>query len=249
MNGASLEQNMAAARREHLVPGREIHMRGMRGYPFCEVGLITGTTQDNAVLNLWNTTGACEPTPEQFDALDAGTIARENGAQRAWLNPVRRWLLDRLDVREAGDDRIFGSITGTWIGVAAATVTEEVVQGSYDPAYIQRHNAFTFTYGKGSEIYVLDAPDGEMFVMQSFTQRWDPTLSEADLAHLYSRLDVPDAWGFRAVILDQDLEVSSSIDNLAHVLQDDLHNVYQGSDAGRAFRGDLWPANPPGYAL
>jgi len=249
MSEASLELNLAAARHEHLIPGREIHMQGMRGYPFCEVGLITGTTQENAIANLWNTTGACEPTTEQFDALDAGTIARENGALRAWLNPVRHWVFDRLDVREAGDDKTFGSITGTWMGVAAATLTEEVVQDSYDPAYIQRDNAFTFTYGKGSQVYVLDAPDGEMFVMQSFTQRWDPTLSEADLAHLYYRIDLPDAWGFRAVTLDEDLEVSASIDSLAHVLQDELHNLYQGSDAGRAFRGDLWPANPPGYAI
>ena len=249
MTEASLEQNVAAARDEHLVPGREIHMQNMRGFPFCEIGLITGTTQDNAIANLWNTTSACEPTPEQFDALHADTIARETGALRAWLNPVRHWVFDRLDVREAGDDRTFGSITGTWMGVTAATLTEEVLHGNYQPAYIQRDN-FTFTYDKGSEVYVLDAPDGEMFVMQSFTKGMDPTLSEADLPHLYSRLDLPDDWGFRAVTLDQDLEVSSSsIDHLAHVVQDDLHNVYQGSDVGRAFRGDLWPANPPGYAV
>ena len=217
----------------------------MRGHPFCEVGLITGTKQDNAVANIWNTTGACEPTPEQFDALDVGTIARENGVLRAWLSPVRHWVFDRLDVREAGDDRTFGGITGTWMGVAAATLLEDVVQGSYDPAYIYR-NAFTCTYNKGSEVFVLDAPDGEIFVMQSLTQAWDPTLSQGDLAHLYGGL--PDAWGFRAVTIDRDLQVSSNIDNLAHVLQDDLHNVYQGSDVGRAF-SDIWPANPPGYAL
>jgi len=72
--------------------------------------------------------------------------------------------------------------------------------------------------------------------MQSFTQHWDPSLSEHNLAHLASRLNLPDGWGFRAQILDEDMEVSSAMhDNLAHVLQDDLHNVYQGSDAGRAF--------------
>jgi hypothetical protein len=57
MTEPSLEQNMAAARHEHLVPGREIHMQGMRGHRFCEVGLIAGTGQDNAIANIWNTTG------------------------------------------------------------------------------------------------------------------------------------------------------------------------------------------------
>ncbi len=52
MTQPSLEQNMAAARHEHLVPGREIHMQGMRGHRFCEVGLIAGTGQDNAIANI-----------------------------------------------------------------------------------------------------------------------------------------------------------------------------------------------------
>src|SRR5215831_17438471 len=119
MTEASLERELTAARHEHVVPGRELHMHDLRGYRFCEVDLISGTCQSNAIANIWNTTGACDPTPEQFDALDAETIARENGALRAWLNPVRRWMSDRLDVWEAGDDRTFGGITG-WVGGRAA---------------------------------------------------------------------------------------------------------------------------------
>jgi hypothetical protein len=189
MSEASLEQNMTAARREHLVPGREIHMQDMRGYQFCEVGLITGTS----------------------------------------------WMIDRLDVREAGEDRTFGGITGTWTGVAGeATMTQAAVQGSYYPGYMYRSD--TFTFNRGTEVYLLDAPDGEVFVMQSFTRHWDPALSEDNLGHLGGRLDLPDGWGFRTETLDQDLEVSSAEhDNLAHVLQDNLHNAYQGSDVARAF--------------
>lgn len=233
MTEASLEQSMAAARQEHLVPGREIHMRDMRGYRFCEMGLITGASQDHAIANVWNTTGACDPTPEQLDALDADTIARENGAMNAWLNPVRRWTFDRLDIPEAGDDKTFGDITGTWMGVAdAATMMHATVLDSYSPGYIYRGG--TFTFNKGSEVYVLEAPDGEAFVMQSFVQ--DPARSQDHPAKLGSRLDLPEGWSFRTEILDEDLDVScAKHDNLAHVLQDNLHNVYQGSDAGRAF--------------
>lgn len=236
MTEASLEQNMTAARQEHLVPGRQIHMLDMRGYRFCEVGLITGASQDNAIVNVWNTTGACDPIPDQFDALDGDNIARENGALRAWLNPVSHWMFDRLDVLEAGDDRTFEGITGTWMGVAsAAAITQAAVQGSYSPGYVSYRNN-TFTFNKGSEVYLLDAPDGEVFVMQSFTPHWDQTLSEGNLAQLGSRLELPDGWGFRVETLDEDMEVSPAKHaNLAHVLQDNLHNVYQGSDAGRAF--------------
>jgi hypothetical protein len=234
MTEASLEQNMTAARHEHLVPGREIHLQEMRGHSFCEVGLITGTSSDNAIVNIWNTTGACDPTAGQFDALDADTIASENDALRAWLNPVRHWMFDRLDVRETGDDKTFGSITGTWMGVvSAATLMQPTDQLSYDRAYI--YSTSTFTFSRGSEVYLLDAPDGEVFIMQSFARHLNPTMSEDDLAHLYRRLDLPSRWGFRAEMLDQDLEVSSNPDNLAHILQDNLHNTYLGSDVGRAF--------------
>jgi hypothetical protein len=231
MTDASLEQHMMAARDEHLVPGREIHLRDMRGYRFCEVGLITGDSGGTAIANIWNTTGACDPTPERLDALDAATLARENGAMRAWIDPVRQWTFDRLDLQEAGDDRAFGDLTGTWIGAADAPAAG---QGSYDPGYVYRSEAYTFT--GGSEVFVLDAPDGEAFVLQSFTRHWDPGLTEDNLRHLGSRLELPDGWGFRVEVLDRDMEVSSAgHDHLAHVMQDDLHNVYQGSDVGRAF--------------
>lgn len=235
MTEASLEQNMTAARREHLVPGREIHLQDMRGHQFCELGLITGTSVDNAIANIWDTTGASDPTPEQFDALDADAIARENGARRAWVNPGRTWMFDRLDVLEAGDDKSFGGMTGTWMGMgAAATMMQATVEGGYSPGYIYRN--YTFTFNQGSKVYMLDAPDGEVFVMQSFTRHFDPTLSEDNLAHLASRLELPSGWGFRAETLEWDLQVSSAKhDNLAHVLQDNLHNIYQGSDVGRAF--------------
>jgi hypothetical protein len=81
--------SVTRARQEHLVPGREIHVEDLRGRQFCEVGLITGAGEDNAVANVCNTTGACDPTAEQVDALDADALARENGAQRAWIIRAR----------------------------------------------------------------------------------------------------------------------------------------------------------------
>jgi len=71
MTEGTLEEQLMAARREHVIPGREIHMHEMRGYRFCEVGLITGTSHDTAIAHIWNTTCACDPAPEQLDALDA----------------------------------------------------------------------------------------------------------------------------------------------------------------------------------
>jgi hypothetical protein len=45
MSDTTVQQNMDRSRGEHLIPGREIHMKDMRAYRFCEVGLIAGTTR------------------------------------------------------------------------------------------------------------------------------------------------------------------------------------------------------------
>jgi hypothetical protein len=244
MSEVTLEQNLTAARQEHLVPGREIHVQDMRGQRFGEVGLVTGTSPDNAVVNIWNTLGACDPTVEQFDALDVAMIARESGAMSARLDPIRRALFDRLDIAEAGDDRTFADITGTWIGaVGATTPTHTADLDRYDPGYVFSRS--TFTFSRGSRVYVLDAPDGEVFVLHSLTAQTDPELGEGDLTHLIRRLDLPGGWGFRAETVDEDLAVEANPDDLAHLIQDSLRNVYVGSDAGRAFsllapRDSLW---------
>jgi hypothetical protein len=238
MTETSPGPSVTRARQEHLVPGREIHIDNLRGRQFCEVALITGSGGDDAVANVWNTTGASDLTAEQLDALDADALARESGALSAWIGPVRHWVIDELDVREAGDDKRFGAVTGTWTGAMEAgsmtSITPTGDHWSYNPGYV--YCGSTFTFHQGSEVYVLDAPDGEAYVMESFTRRFDPALAEANLAHLGGRLDLPDGWGFRTEVLERDMTVSTAgHDNLAHVVQDNLHNVYQGSDAGRAF--------------
>ena len=73
--------------------------------------------------------------------------------------------------------------------------------------------------------------------MQSVTRHWDPTLSDGNLrpsrqAGLTSLAAGASVTG----MLDRDLAVSSNPDNLTHVLQDDLHNVYQGSDVGQGIQ-------------
>jgi hypothetical protein len=87
-------------------------------------------------------------------------------------------MFDRLDVWEAGDDKTFGGITGTWMGVVgAATLMQATDQGSYGPAYAYSNS--TFTFSRGSEVYLLDAPDGEVF--------------GSDVGRAFSRLTTPDS--------------------------------------------------------
>ena len=227
---------MAASRKGHLVPGKEITWRTQgNNFEFCEVALITGTSKANAIADFYNSTGTDVCTPEKFAALNKTQILEQTKARDAFLNPSRRWMFDQLDVYEAGDERTFGGIKMTWMGVVPVEQLEKgVTKGHYVPGYIFRDNQYTFK--KGREIYLLDAPDGEVFVMQSFTNFKQKEVTIDNIRDLGSVLTLPPGWKFRAVVLDRDLIVNQKQTNgLAHVFQDDMLNAYQGSDGGKAF--------------
>jgi hypothetical protein len=144
-------------------------------------------------------------------------------------------MFDVLDVFEDGVERTFGGIKMTWMGVVPVEELEKgVTKGHYVPGYIYRNNQFKFN--KGREIYLLDAPDGEVFVMQSFTNFKQKEVTIDNIRDLGSKLTLPPGWKFRSVVLDRDLIVNQQkTNNLAHVFQDDMLNAYQGSDGGKAF--------------
>jgi hypothetical protein len=82
-----------------------------------------------------------------------------------------------------------------------------------------------FEFSEGAQVYELTAPDGRVFVMQSYSAQRDPTLVEADLASIGARISPPAGWIYRARVLDATLRVQVAGAE-ATVIQDDLMNTY-----------------------
>jgi len=61
--------------------------------------------------------------------------------------------------------------------------------------------------------------------MQTYSQAKDPTLSQADLPGLASRLTLPTGWSYRVRTLTGPLVVATA-NRPAQVLQDNLANSY-----------------------
>ena len=236
MADVTAQDNMKRSREEHWIKGKQVVVTDTRGYRFAEVALFTGTSPENAVADFYNSTGVDDPTPSRFAELDKDKIAAENDAIDAFLNPPRYWMHDEIRVFEAGDEKEFGGIKMTWMGVVdVATLKKAILGGNYFAGHIIRDNSYT--YDTGSDVYLLDAPDGEVFVMQSYNAHTDQGLdAEESPATLGGRLTLPEGWAFRVKTVDQPLVVSQEkTGKLAHVMQDDLLNRYQGSDGGKAF--------------
>jgi len=89
MNDTTAQQNMERSHEAHWIPDKKISMENMRGHRFAEVALFTGTSQENAVADFYNSTGVDDPTPKRFATLDKDKVSQENKALGAFLNPPR----------------------------------------------------------------------------------------------------------------------------------------------------------------
>ena len=96
-------------------------------------------------------------------------------------------------------------------------------------AYVHKQDGFTFDAGR--QVSELTAPDGSVYLMQSWSQQIDPTLSARDLPGLAAKLTLPEGWSYTTRKL-KDAVVIESTSKAAIVLQDDLGNSYSLKTAG-----------------
>lgn len=159
---------------------------------------------------------------ELWSKLDADAIARENDAQMALLNGPRYWLMSQID-KESGTDqekRCFGGID------MLRQATVQLSSMNPAPYSVNRVNRKAlFTFGAGRPVFELVDPDGRRWVMQTYSQTVDKTLSLDDLPRLASRLTLPAGWCYESRTLSSPLTVDTRGRD-AQVTQDDLANSY-----------------------
>ena len=205
-------------------PPRFTYPDGIRDVRYCEVVLLKADT-DGLYAEVWNTMGRSECPQDEWEAIDTAAIAAEYGAATALANGPRYWTLDRIDaaIQLTAPVTVFGTLE-MFLG---ATVDLGAGLPSTAP-YTQRPVArdTVFYFDAGTEVYELTDPDGAVYVMQSYSQKLDPTLSADQLAGLGGRLKLPAGWTFSSRVLDAELEVRD-VDGVAVVVQDDFENTYQ----------------------
>ena len=168
---------------------------------------------------------------DKWAALDAHAIAAANGVPFAELNGPRYWLMNSITKVRTG-----GQVVKTFGGIAMIEEATVVLGGSvaaaqepFTPHTVSRQAAFTFVAGR--QVYELVDPDGHVWVMQTYSQIKDPTLSMADLPGLASRLTLPAGWTYRVRTLTKPLVVATT-NQPAQVLQDNLEDSYSKETGG-----------------
>lgn len=214
-------------------PGTEPTVRRLSdqfGVRYCEVLTVT-LDPEHTTAEVWGTQNLNDCPQEQFAGIDPAKVRDEMGVTAAIPNGPRYWVLDSIVANQLAGSLEIRSFNG--IDMRSIAVVDLGTglpdRRPYIPVSVRRDTEFGFEAGR--TIYEVVAPDGETYVMQSYSLEVDPNLTVDQLAGLGSRLQLPEGWRFVTRTLTEELVVED-VDGVATVLQDELRNSYQGRGKG-----------------
>ncbi len=188
---------------------------------YCEILELRGAIPD-ATVTVWNTIGLNNCPPALWDPLDAGELAKERGDTLVILNGPRHFLMDSAAGRVGGTHSFHGLRTRK-VATIPIRRAADLARAPYAERRISRVN--TWHWRKGRRVFLLLAPDGSNYVMQSYSQIVDPTLKIGQLRSIGRRLTLPPGWTYRSRVLSHSLTLRAR--GGATIVQDDLTNTYQ----------------------
>ncbi|MGI9124094.1 MAG: hypothetical protein ACR2JM_05005 [Mycobacterium sp.] len=136
--------------------------------------------------------------------------------------------MDALQINIVGEPEEFGGVKFNLVAKmqmpAGFDTDHDQSAQAYRPTQIRRVS--TYEFRSGQPVFLLRSPDEITWVMQSFTDHIDHTLTEAALPELGSLLTLAEGWQFRAATLENDLNIITN--GLANNVPDTLSNMDPG---------------------
>ncbi|BBX07746.1 hypothetical protein [Mycolicibacterium aichiense] len=186
-----------------------------------EVLLVTAGA-DGPEAAVYNSFPLNDCPAELWDKLDAEAIATEHGAIAALLNGPRHWLMSTID-KVAPDHQEIETFGGIDMIKQATVKLSSMNPAPYTVNHVDRRTVFNFDAGR--PVFELVDPQGQRWVMQTYSKAVDRDLNLAALPTLSTRLDLPEGWRYETRTLTERLSVDTTTRD-AHVTQDNLGNSY-----------------------
>lgn len=206
----------------------------LRNARYCEVLPVT-VDKGTHTQTMWvyNTICLNDCPSDEWNALTSEEVVKEYKQENpdtvaAKLNGPRYWVMDRLEgsgVTTTGQEFTFGGIEMALRAQLHSTVKEAIVEDRpWVPHQVDRETRYT--YKAGELVYELSSPDGAIYIMQSYSQQKDPTLTIDQLPFLGPKLTFPTPdWSYKSYPLEQDYVLITT--GVAFVIQDNFLNTYQ----------------------
>jgi hypothetical protein len=199
----------------------------LRDVRYCEV---IPSMQDGSTVTtfVYNTLGYNNCPPGQWNKLTEDEVNQEFGSQKAQLNGPRYFVMDFAQstgsASSSGKTFTFGGIqTGLRATLTTQAGQPTVGEQTYVVNQVARDTIFTFLAGR--PVFELTAPDGHVYVMQSYSRIVDNKLNYRDLPRLAALLKLPPGWSYSSKTLTHTLKLNSN--GLAYVVNDNLYDSYQ----------------------
>src|SRR3990172_3492120 len=192
-----------------------MRFKNVRGQRYTEIFLIGGHAITHHLvggvynpIGLNGPNGAGDSCPQEIlDKVDVDALEEEYDLLRAFKNGPRLWCLDWVEVM-VGKERDFNGLHARWVMWLAV------------PKEMRKHESVAYKEidGKrdthlginaGSPAFLLDDPDGDTWCMKSASLIVDPNQTYESLKDLGGRLKPAPGWEFRAVVLEQDLVLTT----------------------------------------
>lgn len=225
-------QERVATGLDYETDGTETHVttnEPLRNLRFCEIFFIKVKDEVNE-LHVYNPTGlndmasTHDSCPDgRVNEIDFEAVKQHYGLDAIYYNKPRYWIGDRLEV-PVGTIRRIGELDWYWMAASHMPASVKMAPGflTYKKAPVERKTELTFSAGK--PVFLLDDPDGKVWVMKSWRDAHGQTYEGLkDLGSRYQSL--PEGYRFRVKVLDKDL-VLRPTEGTATVMQDEFENTF-----------------------
>ena len=212
----------------------------VRDFPYCE--LIPDVVSDGVTTeHVFNTLGFNTCPASTWDTITEQNVIDAYNAQygstgqatSASLNGRRFWVMDTIK-SDGGNSSSPDTLTvnGMELGLKALIPlpagTAAVGSKLYSPNTIDRSTTYVFKAHR--KVYELIDPQGNVYVMQSYTDLVVP-LTIKKLDNIKPLLKLPKGWDYRVRRLKKDLTLTAA--GQTQVVNDQLYNTYQINPAAK----------------
>ncbi|OYX11769.1 MAG: hypothetical protein B7Z15_11145 [Rhizobiales bacterium 32-66-8] len=207
-----------------VAPGAVPGSVPMRDQRYCEV-LPIKVSLSGIHAEVYNTMGFGDCPQALWTALSESEVRRHFDATTVIMNGPRYFVMDRIIPSGAtlkGEVVTLGGITFEQRAELKLSL-RQLETKPYSENAVGRETVYRFDAGQ--PLFELTAPDGSVYVMQSYARIVDPTLSFADLPGLGAKLKLPEGWSYAMRVPTEPLLLTAQGE--AIVIQDSLKNSYQ----------------------
>lgn len=183
----------------------------MRGKRYCEI-ILTKTISSYAVYNTWG----LNDCPEQlWSKVSISAVKKETGSSFVHLNGPRYWVIDGFKNTSLINPAIktISGIPMREAGILHLSLMDLFKNKPYQSHVVDRKT--TWVYQADKPVFELIDPNGQVFVMQSYSvQKYPQTMNT--LTQLGAKLQLPKGWKFKTGVLNKP-ETIQAVNNKAVV--------------------------------